>query len=100
MNKVLTVIRKEYLERVRSKSFLVGTLLGPALMSMFIVLPVLLADKGGENERRVGVVDPSGLYFDQTPLWASRNVGIPLSADIPAPDSTMTQLASASRSSR
>ena len=35
MSKVLTIIRKEYLERVRSKSFLIGTLLGPALMSMF-----------------------------------------------------------------
>jgi len=65
MTKVLTVVRKEYLERVRSKSFLVGTLLGPALMSMFIVLPVLLGDKGGDNERRVGVVDPSGMYFDR-----------------------------------
>ena len=43
MSKVLTVIRKEYLERVRSKSFVIGTLLGPALMSMFVVLPVLLA---------------------------------------------------------
>ena len=65
MNKVLTVIRKEYLERVRSKSFLIGTLLGPALMSMFIVLPVLLADSGGDKERTVGVIDPSGLYYDQ-----------------------------------
>ncbi len=64
MKKILTVIRKEYLERVRAKSFLIGTLLGPALMSMFIVLPVLLADKGGDVERTVGVIDPSGLYFD------------------------------------
>ena len=37
MRKILTVIRKEYLERVRSKSFVIGTLLGPALMSMFIL---------------------------------------------------------------
>jgi ABC-2 type transport system permease protein len=65
MSKVLTVIRKEYLERVRSKSFLIGTLLGPALMSMFIVLPILLADSGGDDRRTIGVVDPSGLYFDQ-----------------------------------
>ncbi len=64
MSKVLTVIRKEYLERVRSKSFLIGTLLGPALMSMFIVLPMLLADSGDDERRTIGVVDPSGLYFD------------------------------------
>ena len=64
MKKILTVVRKEYLERVRAKSFLIGTLLGPALMSMFVVLPILLADKGGDVARTVGVIDPSGLYFD------------------------------------
>jgi len=65
MSKVLTVIRKEYLERVRSKSFLIGTLLGPALMSMFIVLPMLLAESGEDEQRTIGVVDPSGRYFDE-----------------------------------
>ena len=60
MKKVLTSIRKEDLERVRSKSFVIGTLLGPALMSMFILVPVLVADKGGDEDRTVGVIDLSG----------------------------------------
>jgi ABC-2 type transport system permease protein len=60
MSKILTIIRKEYLERVRSKSFVIGTLLGPALMSLFIVLPVLLSETGGDEERTVGVLDLSG----------------------------------------
>ena len=60
MRKVMTIIRKEYLERVRSKSFLIGTLLGPALMSMFIVLPVLLSNTDNDNARTVGVVDADG----------------------------------------
>jgi len=78
MSKILTVIRKEYLERVRSKSFVIGTVLGPALMSMFIVLPVLLAEKGGDDARTVGVIDVSGQY--QEPLtevlteWGRENV--------------------------
>jgi ABC-2 type transport system permease protein len=78
MSKILTVIRKEYLERVRSKSFVIGTILGPALMSMFIVLPVLLADKGGDDARTVGVIDVSGQYLE--PLtevledWGRENV--------------------------
>lgn len=63
MSRILTVIRKEYLERVRSKSFVIGTLLGPALMSLVILLPVLLAETGGDDARTVGVVDPSGKYF-------------------------------------
>ena len=64
MSKVFTVIRKEYLERVRSKSFMIGTILGPALMSLVILLPVLLADSGGDEQRTVGVIDPSGHYFE------------------------------------
>jgi len=64
MIKILTVIRKEYLERVRSKSFVIGTLLGPALMSLLIVLPLLLAESGGDEQRTIGVIDPSGRFFE------------------------------------
>ncbi len=82
MKKILTVIRKEYLERVRSKSFLIGTLLGPLLMSMFIVIPVLVAGKGSEDTRTVGVIDPSGLYFDSLVEvmadWGRENVNLAL----------------------
>ena len=60
MSKVLTVISREYLERVRSKSFLIGTLLGPALMSMFIVIPLLTAGNGGKDQRTIAVIDQSG----------------------------------------
>ena len=65
MKKVLTIIRKEYLERVRSKSFLIGTVLGPALMSLFIVLPILLADSAGDDQRTIGVIDLSGEHFEK-----------------------------------
>ena len=66
MNKIYTVIRKEYLERVRSKSFVIATLLGPAIMSLFILMPMLLSDAGKDDERLVGFVDPSGQWL--TPL--------------------------------
>lgn len=60
MNRILTVISREYLERVRSKSFVIGTVLGPALMSLFIVVPMLMADKGGDAERTIAVIDEGG----------------------------------------
>ncbi len=62
--RIWTVVRKEYLERVRSKSFLIGTILGPVLMAMIIVVPMLLAESGGDEERTVGVIDPSGRYLE------------------------------------
>ncbi len=64
MNKIFTVIRKEYLERVRSKSFVIATLLGPAIMSLFILMPMLLSDTGKDEERLVGFVDPSALWLE------------------------------------
>lgn len=60
MSKVFTVIRKEYLERVKSKAFLIGTLIGPALMGLLVLGPTLLADVTGDQARVVGVVDASG----------------------------------------
>jgi ABC-2 type transport system permease protein len=60
MSKTLTVVRKEYLERVRSKSFIIGTLLGPVFMAALILGPSLLADVAGDQARTLAVVDLSG----------------------------------------
>jgi ABC-2 type transport system permease protein len=45
MRKLGVVFKREYLERVRSKWFLVGTLLGPVFFAMITVLPVLISTK-------------------------------------------------------
>ncbi|MGQ0766463.1 MAG: ABC transporter permease [Gemmatimonadota bacterium] len=45
MDKVLAVIKREYLERVRSKWFLVATIFGPLMMAVLIILPAWLASR-------------------------------------------------------
>jgi ABC-2 type transport system permease protein len=64
MSKVLTVIRKEYLERVRSKAFMIGTLLGPLFMGLIIIGPTMLGNVTGSQERTVAVLDLSGEVHD------------------------------------
>ncbi|PYT05823.1 MAG: hypothetical protein DMF60_10760 [Acidobacteria bacterium] len=59
MNKVLIIIKREYLVRVRTRAFLIGTLVSPLLMLSLIALPVFFATRGG-GERRVTVLDQSG----------------------------------------
>ena len=59
MSKTFVVIRREYLERVRSKGFIIGTLLIPLMMSLVMIIPMLTVDKV-DAERTVGVIDPSG----------------------------------------
>ena len=59
------VIRREYLERVRSKAFVIGTILGPLLLGLIMVLPVLIMGKGGGKLLRVAVLDASGQLQSQ-----------------------------------
>lgn len=60
MRRLWPVVRREYLERVRSKAFLIGTFLGPLLMAGLMVLPGLLMAKQRGKPLRVVVLDASG----------------------------------------
>jgi ABC-2 type transport system permease protein len=53
------VVRREYLERVRSRAFVIGTLLGPLLMSALMIVPIFAMRSGGKL-LRVAVLDASG----------------------------------------
>lgn len=65
MTKFLAVVKREYLKRVRTKSFIIATLLGPVLMIAFMVLPVLIALIGVDEPVRLGVVDQSGRMYER-----------------------------------
>jgi ABC-2 type transport system permease protein len=56
MRKAWLVLRREYLERVRAKSFLVSTLLIPAFIYGVTVLPTQLATRKGSGSRHIAVV--------------------------------------------
>ncbi len=58
MHKVWAVIRREFVERVRNKWFLISTVLGPIFMIGLGVLPALLMTKSGRVSRIV-IVDAS-----------------------------------------
>jgi ABC-2 type transport system permease protein len=59
MNKLLAVLKREYLMIVRKKMFIVMTFLLPALMAGAMFIPTLLAAKG-MGEKKVVVVDGTG----------------------------------------
>jgi len=48
MRNTWTIIKREYLERVRTRSFVVLTLLAPAIMTALMVLPAKLATMGNK----------------------------------------------------
>jgi len=55
VRKIWAVIRREFVERIRSKWFWISALLGPVFFGAMIVVPVLFAGAGGT--RRIAVVD-------------------------------------------
>jgi ABC-2 type transport system permease protein len=61
MDKILLIARSEYRRRVRSKTFVVTTLLAPLLALAVVALPVLMmALAEDEAGRHIAVVDPTG----------------------------------------
>jgi ABC-2 type transport system permease protein len=62
MGKLFAVIRREYLERVRSRWFVIATLFGPVLFGALMFLPALLAsrDRGNQDASNIIIVDASG----------------------------------------
>jgi ABC-2 type transport system permease protein len=60
VKKFLAVVRREYVQGVRNKGFLISTLLAPAVMALFFVVPLLLATLRTGGATRVAVVDLTG----------------------------------------
>ena len=58
MHKIFIIARREYLERVRTRSFLVTTVLIPLLLFAATALPVYLESKGSAESRHLLVIAP------------------------------------------
>lgn len=63
MNKILLIIQREYLTRVKKKSFIVMTILGPLLIAAMIILPAMLSKWSESSEKNIAVLDETGLFF-------------------------------------
>ena len=62
MNKFLTVLKREYMQRVRAKMFIVSTILLPVVMSGFGIVPAIIMTIE-TPPMRVAVVDQTGRMF-------------------------------------
>ncbi len=61
---VWAVIRREYLQRVRSKWFIAATIGGPVIMAGLLVVPAWLAVQGDRDEFNLAVVDGTGVLYE------------------------------------
>ncbi len=63
MNKISVIIKREYITRVRKKSFIIMTILAPLLMAAIIILPtVLMMNQSGQFKKIAVIEDKSDLF--------------------------------------
>jgi len=60
MNKAFSVARWEYVEKIKSKAFIISLLLTPAIMVAVGILPTIVASRADTDTRVIGIVDLSG----------------------------------------
>jgi ABC-2 type transport system permease protein len=65
MNKSILILKREYLTRVKKKSFIITTLLMPVFMAALMILPTYLATMDDKEERTIAVYDPTSLVLDR-----------------------------------
>lgn len=57
MNKFLAVVKREYVQRVRTKFFVIMTILGPLMLVVFTIVPGLLFSIKAGGDTRIAVID-------------------------------------------
>ena len=67
MAKLWAIIKREYLERVRSKWFLIATFLGPIFFAAIIIVPAWIASKSTATSQvyNTTILDVTGTGFGQ-----------------------------------
>ncbi len=65
MNKISLIIRREYLTRIRKKSFIIMSVLGPLIFAAYILIPMYFATLEDKEEKTMVVIDDSKLFTEQ-----------------------------------
>jgi ABC-2 type transport system permease protein len=57
MSKISVIIQREYMSRVRKKSFIIMTLLAPVLMASLIIVPALIMSDDTQDFKKIAIVE-------------------------------------------
>lgn len=61
MHKITLILKREYLTRVKKRSFVIMTLIGPLLMAAIFIVPVYISTRDGQ-EKTIGIVDETNIF--------------------------------------
>ena len=63
MNKISVIIKREYVTRVRKKSFIIMTILAPVLMAAIIIVPTLIMMNQSGDLKKIAVIEDNSDLF-------------------------------------
>ncbi len=67
MSKVGLIIKREYITRVRKRSFIIMSVLGPIIFAAFMVIPAWMAMSEDQEVKKIAIVDSSSLFMNVIP---------------------------------
>jgi len=65
VTKLWAIIKREYLQRVRSRMFVVWTILGPLMMVLFTIVPAFIFQIKAGEATRLAILDQSGRMYER-----------------------------------
>jgi ABC-2 type transport system permease protein len=90
MNKIFLIIRREYITRIRKKSFIIMTILGPLIFGAIMVVPIWLTTREDKETKKIAVVEfddfnkpvPDSLLFFKNIIPDKKNLQFSYLANI------------------
>ncbi len=79
MDKLWLIVQREYLTRVKKKSFILITLLSPLIFVALFTVPILVTLFAGKEQKSLLVHDDSGIFVP--PADSSANVSFVLAQE-------------------
>jgi ABC-2 type transport system permease protein len=65
MKKTLIIAKWEYIEKIRTKAFIISMFVTPAILLLFTIAPTWFSRHEEESTKAYGIIDTSGIYFSQ-----------------------------------
>jgi ABC-2 type transport system permease protein len=71
MKKILEVARWEYIERIRTKAFIISVIITPIIIILFSIIPSMVTSNSNESTKLVGIIDDNKIDLDELNLEVS-----------------------------
>lgn len=70
--KIFTIAKWEFLEKVKTRTFIISLIITPAIIILFSVLPTILSEQEENSTKAFGIVDTSEVFYPRMMEYLER----------------------------